>query len=795
MIICMEKDNRLCISNPFLELVFDTDANGALVDVIDKAKGHCLLHQGSAPRTLFRLALRTPPGREVRWLDSRDAGQFAWRTDKIGEGRRLTLEVSGFTGRSLSVSVQIELDATSPFSRWKMRVNGLEGSALFNIACPIVSGLFEPGKPRVGEAIAVGRQGEGFLFENPFPVVDRLPLKMGVAPDAPRVGMGELHGMYPGSQQMQFLLYTSAAAGLYLATHDADGHFKSFDVGKMPAWLSYPYFSYGHPPKFSLADAAIAPPVMSISHFPGESETQTVAIDYETVVGVFQGDWQDGADIYKRWARRQWWCKRKLVEKDIPGWLREGFGVFLFANFNSVNPSRLDHPLGQIAEFVNDLSAEIGKPILAPVFNWEGQGPWTSPAGLFPPREGEAEFRRAMAALRKTGSLGCVSIPGDEWYLQLPFQPAAANFDCRKAFNAQARHLAITHADGQLYVRSLFDGWAQVQLCPHLDAVKTFMIDLYKQCLERGIVVIWNGGFPDGGDYACCYDPAHGHPLGFGRWWSGKYAEILEELNRECRAINPDFVHAGEGICEIFIPYLDLYDHRAGMFEVFSHIEENFPVGGRLIPLFNYVYSEYIGAFAAAFPDLNRPEVLYWARCIGKSLAQGAVPMGSKCLPEPQAFNPILLDFYKRVTRATVQECWKYVMFGELLRQPQIKVPRVEFSYLLGNVDGVTANGHSRHVVMDVAVECSAWRAPDGNIGYLFVNVTEDRVVFEVTLGSRDADGCLHDVDVVTNGRRERWLSGARLPATRAMDLGPLSVCLVECRSSTADMDSSIPPA
>ena len=113
-----------------------------------------------------------------------------------------------------------------------------------------------------------------------------------------------------------------------MACHDADMHVKSFRLGAMADWGTFP--------------------VMSITHHPSEVMGGDATFSYDTVVGVFHGDWYDGADIYKAWATKQWWCEKKLAERDIADWVRKGFGVWQMSNYH-IPEVKLNHSLDQIA--------------------------------------------------------------------------------------------------------------------------------------------------------------------------------------------------------------------------------------------------------------------------------------------------------------------------------------------------------------------------------------------------------------------------------------------------------------
>jgi len=241
-----------------------------------------------------------------------------------------------------------------------------------------------------------------------------------------------------------------------------------------------------------------------------------------------------------------------------------------------------------------------------------------------------------------------------------------------------------------------------------------------------------------------------------------------------------------EGVAEGFIPYLDLYDQRAGNMEYFGHYWRGMPMGGETIPLFNYVYGEYIGAYCAAMPECNRPEVLYWTRCPAKALTQGVVPSGGRYFPDPPASNPVTLGFYSKVIRAAAQECWQYLMFGQMLRPPPIDVPLIAAQFCKFVLDDKRhfVDPGQRHEVQDRAVQHAAWRGPDGSIGTVFANISEEPVGFEVELPDYGLGAEAYDVTRFTDGVREDWLRGVALPRRERIEIEPLSVAVVVVREA-----------
>ncbi|MBU2496057.1 MAG: hypothetical protein KJ935_06150 [Candidatus Omnitrophica bacterium] len=751
---------HVVLGNSYLELGFSQTRNGALTSILDKATGYQLRRDAGAPAPLWRLAVRHLPEQNLEWHDSGEAARLEWTQNETGGTITLTLASSGLSIPGLKVSVKISLAPNSLRSVWHMAVTGIPAdAALYQLTCPIISGLPEVGNPAPGEALAVPVQGEGYLFKNPFPVKDRLPLCSGPGPETADVGLGRVSGLYPGNLPMQMYAFYNNRAGLYLATHDAGQNVKEFSMAPWDHLGPYP--------------------IMSVSHFPGEKPGADVEINYDTIVEIFHGDWYDAADIYKAWATRQWWCEKKLWDRDIANWMRTGFGVFQMSNYD-MPVLKINHPMNQIAGVVNKLSEETGVPLLGLVFNWEGGGAWTGPAGFFPPREGEDVFKEAMARLRKTGNYGFVYITGGCWYLKLPYEPV---FDSWCQFNAEARPYAIKKPDGNPIIQSWCKGWENSWLCPHMAYTQNLTAKIFVRCLDLGCTVVQIDNFPCAGSGAC-YDPGHGHPIGHGSWWSEAWGRILTEVRRQGKARDANCAITTEGISENFIPWLDMYDHRAGNMEYFGHYSRGMPMGGETIPLFNYVYNEYIGSYFAAYVESNRPEVLYWTRGLGKALTQGVVPTGGRYFKEPANHNPVTIGFYRKVVRAAARECWPYIMFGEMLRPPRIDVPVVTAQYCKFFYDGPVpcVDPQQRHEVQDYAVQHATFRGRDGRIGYIFVNISEESVTFEVELSGYKTPSKIFDVQRITDGAPESWLKSTSLPRREKLSMQPLSVVLVEIK-------------
>ena len=101
---------------------------------------------------------------------------------------------------------------------------------------------------------------------------------------------------------------------------------------------------------------------------------------------------------------------------------------------------------------------------------------------------------------------------------------------------------------------------------------------------------VLDGGTPE------CYNPAHGHPLGKGKWQSEALNRIYSDTRKDGKMFDPDFVLSQEWPGELFIQNLDLYHGR----------NYDQPRGILGVPLFSYLYHEYIICYGGRLGVLSR---------------------------------------------------------------------------------------------------------------------------------------------------------------------------------------------
>jgi len=685
------------IENEFVKLVFDPGNAYRLISVKDMRSECELIRDPGNPGALFRMEIINDDPRITKTFLASDAGSLT-ASDKDGE---LLLEVSDFAMSDLRIGVRVRLD--EGMSYWKIEYDLPTGWHVRSITCPVVTGLFIPGNAAEGECVAFPCLGEGYLFRDPFPMIDGLPVKSGSGPDRKRPGLGNISGISPGFASTQMMLYYNDNSGLYIAAHDSRGDVKNFAVGVDTVFGGNP--------------------VMSITHFPqrgGEME-------YESVVGVFKGDWYDGADIYKKWARVQPWANGLMKNRRLPEWMRKGFAVFQMTNYWIPENDELWNTMDGIADFVNKVADEAKVPMAGLAFNYEKGGAWTGPVGIFPPRD--ETFASAMKKMADAGNPGFVYIPFGNWYANIPYSEP---YNSEKEFYEEASHYAMRNKYGDAALVNGVYGWKMANLCPAGDGVYKLTMDILNGLADLGCKIIQLDNWPIVGAIEC-FGEKHGHPLGYGRWYTEEYVRVMKDILDAMHMRDPEIALTSECITEQFLQSIHFFDQRAGNQEYFGHWITGMPAGAELIPMFNYIYNPVVGSYLAAYPECGLRETTYWNRSVALSVCQGVIPASGIYVGGISDVNECCLKYFEKVARITAEILWDFITYGEMLRAPVTDAPVVEMPYIRllslisTNAEDKTdlKREHDYQFAYNKAVETGAFATDDGREAYLFFNIVD----------------------------------------------------------------------
>ena len=218
----------------------------------------------------------------VRVVTDSKSARMTW-SDLPAGGSKITVEVTG------------KLDAGRPgISLWRVKVINPGPLALWSLDFPRLN---VAGNSQKKDRLLIP-YCEGMGIDDPcHALLTNLAKLYDIAQ----------YGFYPSAFcSMQMILYEQDKAHLILASLDPLGGSKEFRYIPDPTWNSL------------LCSVRYDLPDMNK---PGCSYSQP----FDALVGIYQGDWYDGCQIYRSWGVRQEWCSKGPMyqRKDFPEWFKK----------------------------------------------------------------------------------------------------------------------------------------------------------------------------------------------------------------------------------------------------------------------------------------------------------------------------------------------------------------------------------------------------------------------------------------------------------------------------------------
>ena len=571
------------------------------------------------------------------------------------------------------------------------------------------------------------------------------PLSDGVAMPAPGEklnGPGRtIKCLYPGAS-MQLMAYCDPQAGLYLATHDASGQVKRFTCSGDGEALH-----------------------LAVEHMVPEHAKADLSIAYDTILGGFHGDWYDAGDIYREWAWKQWWCKTRWVNRpDVAEWAKRWPSMVKLDRYKKDTPAE---SYAVLAAMTRDFRELLGQDVVTFFHGW-GKNQWQMGAARREPHApwgGADVFRKAMADIRAAGGRPFVFIMTD--YALEAREGKPEPYNDRATFEREARPFGKLGPDGKVLLRQFRDKHFLARMCPTTDYWQQCMVNKTAQLVDLGVPFVQMDCFP------CtlaqpCYNPKHGHPLGYGSWWFEGYRDIVAACRAKGKALNPEFAMATEEICELFMPGLDFYMNRVhstprGLYDAYRAAR---------IPLFTYVYHEYLPPYAGegsgtSLHPAGKKGSGFDYRGIALSLLWGRL-FSVRMVGPYDTYKPApdIVDFYKRAHTAARTYAYDYVVRGRMQRPLPLKTPESDITYWRWWSKPASGN-----TFRSPAVLCAAWQSPEGSKAALLANITLEPVTVELTLPSAKPPAA-----AIRNGAREQVTFAGRNATIR---MQPLDILMV----------------
>ena len=714
-----------------------SEENGGLVAFVDEASRYDFVGE---PQPLYGLLLFRKD-KELVEIDSTLAGPPKVEQETTPDGEALTLTYDRHGELDLAVSCRVLLETDSAMTRWAISVRNNTSYGVRAIRYPVIVAPTVLGES-VEDDVFVWSWFGGQIRRQPGrtePVHDRTEF---VADGGRRSNW--MPSQYPGPISVQLQAYYDDGAGLYMATYDDAGNVKRFGIARIPEGLD-----------------------LSIEHNYDERPGLDFDLPYETMLGIFHGDWYTAADIYKAWARDQHWCSTRVAERtDLPYWLKEprpwpitvargNYGRIrgVLAHPPAEHPIARFWPARKCVLLIRQYAAIWETPVVTFMEGWEGIGAPGGPVGIFPPYEGEQNFKAAMEELNRDGNYPFMYLAGFHWCWKRP----STGYDDWDHFEREGRPMAALTDQGELMVsdmnsRTYMDGQKYfVALCTGSQKTQDLFVESFVRLMDLGSVAVQMD--QQVGFYAeVCYSEEHDHPPGYGHWMVDKTLEFLDRTLEAIRSKRADAFLSVEAPCEIWNQKLGIVFHR--------------PYSPHTVPLFDYLYHEYAMAFGGdALMGVCHPDASLMKHATAAVCGlQNAVGVGEA----EYDFNvdpdyPILV-LLRNICQAQRTYAHNYLVFGEMLRPTELQVSRV------------TVDLFRRPGTVDIPrVVHSVWRALNGRIGYVLVNWTGEPE--DVRLELRPGAGGV--VTIVGTGQPEPAPREVHEDAV-TLTLSPRGVTLVE---------------
>jgi len=477
-------------------------------------------------------------------VGSEEATSVSWRSETEGGQAVLHLNWHKIPVRGKShlvdVEVTVRLQEDDPFSYWRINIEnpGVQ-YGLERVRFPLVS-LAPINAPE--DDVYIYPREHGGLVEDPF----NAPAGLGA-------GFNTKGAFYPVEFNMQFQAFYDGPTGkgVYLATHDPVANMMNMQIANTPKEITW------RPGHF--------PPNITFSQ-------ENYELPYDCVVGPFQGDWFDAAQIYRSWATRQSWCRKGPLRtrEDVPRWYKESPFEFYTTIADSAEGT---HSMPENMVIARDHFREFlqwaGIPLAATWYGWKeyvpgmtsydvpfgshrlyNQGRWRNlPAmnihdGNYPKIGALSAFTRETHRLRAEGGMVCPYVA-----LEIFDQGPSEN----SPYADQARPSVVRDLFGK---KRTWGGETSWQVCCTTPWWQNRLEETCRLMVEReGIGGLYldtmqGAGLP-------CYWTPHGHSAAGGDSMTTGMHQLVERCFNAAKKADPMTIITGENCTENVIDVID----------------------------------------------------------------------------------------------------------------------------------------------------------------------------------------------------------------------------------------------
>ena len=704
--------DRVELANRHVAMTFDPEDGYALVSLVNRA--HDVDFIGPRPegveqnRSLWALVVSGPNA--TRTLTADDARQAGHTLN--GDTLAITWRGVGSEAGAgdLTVTVTARLPQASTKVYWRAEVSGSVQGWLRQLDFPRVVGIRDFADCQMSLPYYWGRLvrspmqlGRKASLVYPEPASMQWFAFWGVEekrhPElAAEAGRNSESGWSPDY---------SDACGLYWAAEDGDLHFKRFswDPTLKGEQLAWHIENIPGLPTWPLPEKA------------GPSRVD-YEVPYETVVGVFTGDWHEAARIYLDWAKDQVWTQRGPVDQwpqDMPDPGTEALMRWLPPWFRDIGFwAKFYHEPAKVLSEWDAYRKWLGVPMASHWYRYNVARFNDNDPEHLPP---DPYLLDGVRAARELGVEPMPYVLSTIW-----------DTDTQSWILEDGQRSALRDESGEI------PNWVIgpnifARMCLSQDQWHAKMREICRKLIwEHGMSGVYLDVLAAGAAWPC-YNPDHGHPVRGGNYWGQGARRLMAELRADVRRLDPKACFFTEEIGEHLIDVMDGF--------LTLDLTRNYTPGGEQVwPILTAVYHPYTINFGSDAQIGMTPEV--FALTYGRQLVWGSQPLHSVIVaPHPEEGNTTA-EVFREYTRAYWVAGQPFLQGGTMCRlavRPRNAAPgRCELE-LAADPHTVAYEGMKdrKKLWTGPAVLASAWER-EGDTGIVMANLTGARQSVELTV-------------------------------------------------------------
>lgn len=674
------------------------------------ASGKELLVLGHESVPTFAIQLVETTG-EFSFVTSDEAGEVE---ELGGEDDTRTFRFTDVGRQGITVTTRVRITPETGASFWTLSLEQPEGVRIADVHFPylVVPNRYEG---QEGTKLVVPFR-EGRLIDSPKPGDFEVDHPTSWRFEEKRYAFD----YYPGTTFAQFLAYYTKDRGLYVACEDPSGALKDMKPVDRAGGVR-----------------------LGIAHVVGWDTPGHHSLGYEVQVSAFEGDWTTAADRYRSWYESTFRPTKLAARNDVPSWLLDSpLHVILRAQ------GELDHdpglpnpevvPATNALQYLDEIAEAVGADVLPVMMAWEGPGPWVYPES-FPVAGGDAAMRAFSRGLRERGWHLGTYCNGTQWVTEHKW----TGYSGASFYRENGGEDAVCRTPREEPWKNKWDqDWrTSYTSCVATPGTRTLAKEFVAHLLDLGFDWIQFLDQNCGAAAFPCYSAEHGHPSAPGHWMSQAMDRLLDDFDEL----------VGERVRDVaFSVESAPNDYALGRFAICC-IRPNLHSSSNAIPLYKYLYHEYILTEAAFAPGPNP----YWMQIkTAVSFVEGdmiTAIMGRAGQlvnwsgdpwarwDEPSGDQQAILDFLRRAVAMRTDVARDFLVFGQLLG-----IEALEEVETVAWIEGARAETKD-------AVLSARWRSQDGREAVALANWTTELRTAQLRVA--EAPSAVHgcNVDATTD--------------------------------------------